>query len=179
LCAWVCLVHCCIYPPCNCLSSQQVYPQANRQPDKSFFYQLEGPQFSTRAESQLYRSWQASCINMSCLPEAKLAREAELGYAMICMSTDYDSWHSTNESVSVDMVMGHMRANGENAKTVVAAVLNALGSDTAKIRKIREGRRWEGQTKWAAEMTKPEGRNRETVMGLAWLFPDHFGAENV
>jgi len=77
------------------------------------------------------------------------------------------------------MVMGHMRANGENAKTVVAAVLNALGSDTAKIRKIREGRRWEGQTKWAAEMTKPEGRNRETVMGLAWLFPDHFGAENV
>jgi len=57
---------------------------------------MEGPQFSTRAESKLYRSWGGSCINMSALPEAKLAREAEIAYQMICMSTDYDCWHETN-----------------------------------------------------------------------------------
>ena len=116
---------------------------------------------------------------MSCLPEAKLAREAELGYAMICMSTDYDSWHSTNETVSVEMVMGHMKANVENAKRVVAAVLDLLGSDDKEIGKVREGKQWEGQTKWAAGMTKPQGRNKETVMSLAWLFPDHFKAEGL
>lgn len=116
---------------------------------------------------------------MSCLPEAKLAREAELGYAMVCMSTDYDSWHSTNESVSVEMVMGHMKSNVENAKRVVAAVLDVLARDNEEIGHIREGKRWEGQTKWAAGMTKAEARNKETVMDLAWLFPDHFGTESV
>jgi len=138
---------------------------------------MEGPQFSTRAESQLYRTWQASCINMSVLPEAKLAREAELAYAMICMSTDYDSWHSTNETVSVEMVMGHMRANVENAKSVVVALLDALGSEDEEIKSIALGRQWEGQSRWAAGMTKVEARNRETVGKLAWLFPEHFGVE--
>ena len=114
---------------------------------------------------------------MSCLPEAKLAREAELSYAMICMSTDYDSWHSTNEGVSVEMVMGHMKANAENAKRVMTAVLDLLGNDSEEIGKVREGKQWQGQTKWAAGMTKAEGRNKKTVTSLAWLFPDHFEAE--
>ena len=150
--------------------------------DSRLRYRLltEGPQFSTRAESNLYRSWSGSVINMSCLPEAKLAREAEMSYAMICMSTDYDSWHDTNEAVSVEMVMGHMAANAENAKRVVAAVLNILGEvEDAKeqgegSRAVLTGKQWEGQTKFAAAMTKMEGRKKVTVEKLKWLFPEHF-----
>ena len=120
---------------------------------------------------------------MSCLPEAKLAREAEMSYAMICMSTDYDSWHDTNETVSVEMVMGHMAANAENAKHVVAAVLNVLGEveDGSEqedgIRAVLTGQQWEGQTKFAAGMTKMAGRKKETVEKLKWLFPDYFSTE--
>ncbi|MCJ1392899.1 S-methyl-5-thioadenosine phosphorylase [Xylographa bjoerkii] len=146
---------------------------------------MEGPQFSTRAESLLYRSWSGSCINMSCLPEAKLAREAELSYAMICMSTDYDSWHSVNESVSVEMVMGHMAANAENAKRVVGAVLDMLGdeeqgvvdekgAERGKVADVVGGKMWEGQTKGAGAMTKRGERREETVEKLRWLFPDYF-----
>lgn len=113
---------------------------------------------------------------MTTLPEAKLAREAEMGYAAICMSTDYDSWHATNETVSVDMVMGHMKANAENAGRVATAVLDVLGSDEEEIGKVREGKQWEGQTKMAAGITKEEGRSKEAVSRLAWLFPDQFGA---
>ncbi|KAM0805431.1 nucleoside phosphorylase domain-containing protein [Usnea florida] len=94
---------------------------------------IEGPQFSTRSESLLYRSLPTqppiSVINMSAVPEYKLFREAEIAYALICMSTDYDSWHSTNEGVSVEMVMGHMVANGANAKRAVAAVLEELSKE--------------------------------------------------
>ena len=85
----------------------------------------EGPQFSTRAESNLYRSWGGSVINMSALPESKLAREAEMAYQMICMATDYDCWHST-EDVDVAMVLKHMEANSANAKRLVGAVVDRL-----------------------------------------------------
>ncbi|TAQ85982.1 hypothetical protein B7494_g5690 [Chlorociboria aeruginascens] len=93
--------------------------------DKGTIICMEGPQFSTRAESNLYRSWGGSVINMSALPEAKLAREAEMVYQMICMATDYDCWHSTAD-VDVEMVMGHMSANSHNAKLLVGAVLDRL-----------------------------------------------------
>jgi 5'-methylthioadenosine phosphorylase len=66
---------------------------------------------------------------MSVLPEAKLAREAEIAYQMICMSTDYDCWHSENESVNVAMVMGHMNANAVNARRFVGAVLDELSKE--------------------------------------------------
>jgi 5'-methylthioadenosine phosphorylase len=112
---------------------------------------------------------------MSVLPEAKLAREAELGYAMICMSTDYDSWHLTNETVSVEMVMGHMKANVENAKNVVSSLLDAMGDEDAEVQDIAQGKQWVGQSKWASAMTKPEGQDEETVKKLAWLFPEYFG----
>jgi len=135
---------------------------------------MEGPQFSTRAESNLYRSWSGSCINMSCLPEAKLAREAELSYAMICMATDYDSWHSVNETVTVEMVLGHMSANAENAKHVVGAILDRLAGEEEEIKEVVEGTAWEKQTKASVGMTKLEGRNRETMEGLEWLFPGYF-----
>lgn len=70
---------------------------------------MEGPQFSTRAESHMYRSWGADLINMSVLPEAKLAREAEIPYQMICMSTDYDCWKESEEAVSVEAVISNLQ----------------------------------------------------------------------
>jgi len=80
---------------------------------------IEGPQFSTRAESNLYRSWGASIIGMTAMPEARLAREAGLCYAMIAMVTDYDVWHDSQEDVSVDVVVSNLRANSEAARAIV------------------------------------------------------------
>jgi len=112
---------------------------------------------------------------MSCLPEAKLAREAELSYAMICMSTDYDSWHLTNEPVTVEMVMGHMAANADNARRVVAAVFDRLGDEADElVGRVRAGKRWEGMVKGAGAMTKRGARNEATVAKLEWLFPGYF-----
>jgi len=80
---------------------------------------MEGPFFSTRAESNLYRSWGASIIGMTALPEAKLAREAEICYAMIACVTDYDCWHEIHESVTIDMVIQNLMRTVEAAKEVV------------------------------------------------------------
>src|SRR5437762_9814847 len=85
----------------------------------------EGPQFSTRIGSNLYRSWGGSVINMSALPGVKLAREVEIGYQMICMTTDYDCWcGGPDEDINVEMVMVYMKANSENARRFVGAVLD-------------------------------------------------------
>lgn len=83
---------------------------------------IEGPQFSTRAESNLYRSWGASVIGMTAMPEARLAREAELCYAILALVTDYDVWHEEEADVSVEMVLGHLRANAEAAGGIVRAL---------------------------------------------------------
>ncbi len=83
---------------------------------------MEGPQFSTRAESNLYRSWGASVIGMTNMPEAKLAREAELPYATIAMVTDYDCWHDDHAAVDVASVMAVMKANAANAQRLVARI---------------------------------------------------------
>ena len=80
---------------------------------------IEGPQFSTRAESHLYRSWGASIIGMTAMPEARLAREAGLCYAMIAMVTDYDVWHESEDDVTVDAVMQVLHANGATARDVI------------------------------------------------------------
>src|SRR5271165_2770827 len=72
---------------------------------------IEGPQFSTRAESNLYRSWGVSVIGMTALPEAKLAREAELPYALCALATDYDCWHESEADVSVEAVLAVMKTN--------------------------------------------------------------------
>src|ERR687898_315450 len=80
---------------------------------------IEGPQFSTRAESNLYRSWGATVIGMTAMPEARLAREAGLCYAMIAMVTDYDVWHDSEEDVSVEVVASNLHANREAAREIV------------------------------------------------------------
>jgi 5'-methylthioadenosine phosphorylase len=87
---------------------------------------IEGPQFSTRAESQLYRSWGVSVIGMTNLPEARLAREAEICYATVALSTDYDCWHETEEDVTVDAVVSVMKHNVEAARAVVANAVKRL-----------------------------------------------------
>jgi len=75
---------------------------------------IEGPRFSTRAESQLFRSWQADVINMSTVPEVILAREKKIHYAVIAMSTDYDTWHEEEEPVTWEMIMNTMKKNADN-----------------------------------------------------------------
>jgi 5'-methylthioadenosine phosphorylase len=81
---------------------------------------MEGPAFSTRAESNLYRSWGARVIGMTNLPEAKLAREASISYATLAMSTDYDCWHEGHDDVTVDQVIAVLNANVNLAKQIVA-----------------------------------------------------------
>lgn len=87
---------------------------------------MEGPQFSTRAESELYRSWGASVIGMTNLPEAKLAREAELPYASMAMATDYDCWHVSEEAVTVEAVIAVMQANIAHARRVITELVGHL-----------------------------------------------------
>lgn len=88
---------------------------------------MEGPQFSTLAESNLYRSWGCSVIGMTAMPEAKLAREAELPYALVAMVTDYDCWHPDHDHVTVEQVIKVLTANAENARQLVMAVAPKLG----------------------------------------------------
>ena len=137
---------------------------------------MEGPQFSTRAESHLYRSWGASVINMSALPEAKLAREAEISYAMICMSTDYDCWHE--EDVNVAMVMANMKANAGNARKVAEIILDTLakadddGVDPL-IRKAARGEGLKGTTLGGLSGVSAVPETRASVNSrIGWLFED-------
>ncbi|HEU4635159.1 MAG TPA: S-methyl-5'-thioadenosine phosphorylase [Edaphobacter sp.] len=90
---------------------------------------MEGPQFSTRAESNLYRSWGADIIGMTNLQEAKLAREAEICYATMAMVTDYDCWHEGHDDVTVDQIVAVMHQNSRNAEKVVRAAVAALPKD--------------------------------------------------
>ncbi|MGC2398822.1 MAG: S-methyl-5'-thioadenosine phosphorylase [Acidobacteriaceae bacterium] len=87
---------------------------------------MEGPQFSTRAESNLYRSWGADVIGMTNLQEAKLSREAEICYATMAMVTDYDCWHEGHDSVTVEQVVAVLHQNSANAATAVRATVAAL-----------------------------------------------------
>jgi len=87
---------------------------------------MEGPQFSTRAESNLYRSWGADVIGMTNLQEAKLAREAEICYATLAMVTDYDCWHQGHDDVTVEQVIAVLQQNAENATKVVRAAVALL-----------------------------------------------------
>ena len=87
---------------------------------------IEGPQFSTRAESNLFRSWGVDVIGMTNLPEARLAREAELPYATIALATDYDCWHQSEESVTVEAVIAVLKKNVATARAILRAVAGIL-----------------------------------------------------
>ncbi|PJZ69993.1 S-methyl-5'-thioadenosine phosphorylase [Leptospira perolatii] len=125
---------------------------------------MEGPLFSTRAESHMYRSWGADIINMTVLPEAKLAREAEIAYQMVCMATDYDCWRESEEAVTVEMVIANLSKNAETAKKLLAAMIPSLGNgDDLSLKQ---------STKFSL-ITAPERRNPDTVAKLRVLFPDY------
>jgi len=94
---------------------------ANVHPEGTYIA-MEGPLFSTKAESNLYRSWGASIIGMTALPEAKLAREAEICYATLACITDYDTWHETEESVTIEMALANLMLNADKAKKIIGLV---------------------------------------------------------
>ena len=89
---------------------------------------MEGPQFSTKAESHLYRQWGVSVIGMTNLPEAKLAREAELCYATVALVTDYDCWHHTEEPVTVEAILATLCQNVALAKRLLRAAVKSAAS---------------------------------------------------
>jgi 5'-methylthioadenosine phosphorylase len=87
---------------------------------------VEGPQFSTKAEAKLYRSWGADVIGMTALPEAKLAREAEICYSTLAVVTDYDCWHTSYESVTADMILTNLRKGVQTVKKILKSLLPSI-----------------------------------------------------
>lgn len=133
---------------------------------------MEGPQFSTRAESQMYRSFGGAVINMSCLPESKLAREAEISYQMICMSTDYDSWNVDEEPVTVETVVGNLKANSANACKVAETLINKISKEFTE-NKLGINKDLQGSMKFAVS-TKPEALDKEMLQKMHYLFPGYW-----
>jgi len=116
-------------PYCPVLSDvlyDAVHKTGNRVHDGGTCIVMEGPQFSTRAESELYRSWGADVILMTALPEAKLAREAELCYGMMAIVTDYDCWNEVSESVSAEMVISNLKKTLDTAKRALRHAIAGL-----------------------------------------------------
>jgi 5'-methylthioadenosine phosphorylase len=129
---------------------------------------MEGPQFSTRAESIMYRAWGGDIINMSALPEAKLAREAELSYAIVATSTDYDAWRSSESAVDVAEVMKALQANVEHSHHVIRAVLDPV----AKLVED-QGEAYvnaQGGMRFSI-MTKPELVSQEARESIQFVLP--------
>ena len=98
----------------------------------SIYLCMEGPAFSTKAESNMYRLWGANIIGMTAIPEAKLAREAEICYSMIAMATDYDCWYGEVEAVNNNMVVETMKANINNIKSIIPALIKNINNDMTK-----------------------------------------------
>ena len=121
---------------------------------------IEGPQFSSLAESELYRSWKCDVIGMTNMPEAKLAREAEICYATVAMVTDYDCWHPGHDAVTVEMIVGVLHANAERAKALVKRVVPLLAADH---RPCRQGCQ---HALDGALITAPERRDPQMVARL-------------
>ena len=121
---------------------------------------MEGPQFSTLAESELYRSWNCDVIGMTNMPEAKLAREAELCYATVAMVTDFDCWHPNHDDVTVEAIVKVLLANADNARTMVKMLAPRLHTDAnaacCSCRTALEH----------ALITPPEARDPEVVRHL-------------
>ena len=106
-----------------CTSAKKVVKRTHR---GGTYLCMEGPAFSTRAESRIYRRWGVDVIGMTNMPEAKLAREAELCYATLALATDYDCWHETEEDVSIEAILAIIRKNVENSKKIVREIARRL-----------------------------------------------------
>lgn len=124
---------------------------------------IEGPQFSTRAESLLYRSWGVSVIGMTNMPEAKLAREAELPYATLALATDYDCWHEAEDDVTAEAIVAVIKANVISAKKTIRELVSRLpdaGASPAH-NALRH-----------SVMTHPKALSPQKRAELSWLLPD-------
>ncbi len=121
---------------------------------------IEGPQFSTRAESRLYRSWDVSVIGMTAMPEAKLAREAELPFALLALATDYDCWHQAEQDVTVEAVLKVLGENVARARRAVSELAPALPDPSASAATGALA---------AALMTARERIEPATLSKLDWL----------
>ncbi len=121
---------------------------------------IEGPQFSTRAESLLYRSWNVDVIGMTAMPEAKLAREAELPYSTIAFVTDYDCWHESEANVSVEVVLATLKQNADLAPRIIKELIDNIPSPESSPahNSLRN-----------AVITNPNHRDLEGSARLAWL----------
>lgn len=124
---------------------------------------IEGPQFSTRAESLLYRSWGVSVIGMTNMPEAKLAREAELPYATLALATDYDCWHEAEDDVTAEAIVAVVKANVLKAKKVIRELAARLPDPSASP--ARNALRH-------SLMTSRAALSAEKRAELSWLLPD-------
>ena len=132
---------------------------------------MEGPQFSTRAESILYRSWGADLINMSVLPESKLAREAEISYALIATATDYDSWRPQSEAVTAAEVFKTLQTNADTSRLVAATVLEDLQH---AIQQEGDVFLQEVGGMKLSIMPRSEGQKEEDRQKLAFILPEYF-----
>jgi 5'-methylthioadenosine phosphorylase len=120
------------HPVCKRLGNflEEAAKQAGIQAKRGGTYLvMEGPQFSSLAESELYRSWNCDVIGMTNMPEAKLAREAEICYATVAMVTDYDCWHPNHDAVTVDQIVKVLVENADKARSLVKAVAPMAGQD--------------------------------------------------
>ncbi len=129
---------------------------------------IEGPAFSTRAESKLYRSWDCDVVNMSAIPEAKLAKELEIAYQMVCMSTDYDCWKQ-DEAVTVEAVVNVMTQNSVQAKKLFEAILPDLEQalNDGKFESVK------GHMSYSF-VTSNEAREADQVKKLKYVLPEYF-----
>ena len=121
---------------------------------------MEGPQFSTLAESHLYRNWNCDVIGMTNMPEAKLAREAEIPYCTVAMVTDYDCWHPEHDDVSVDSIVKTIEGNVEKARALIAAVVPRMRKRPA-VCPTGDDRALDGTL-----ITAPEARDSERMAKL-------------
>jgi len=121
---------------------------------------MEGPQFSSVAESELYRSWGCDVVGMTNMPEAKLAREAEMCYVSVAMVTDYDCWHPHHDNVNVDAIIKVLMDNADNARSLVKSVALFVESDQSSSK-------CECKTSLeSAIITSPEARDKDLVKKL-------------
>ena len=128
---------------------------------KGTYLVMEGPQFSTKAESEIYRKWECDVIGMTNMPEAKLAREAEICYTSVAMVTDFDCWHPNHENVTVDAIIKVLTENATNAKKLIKSfvpfIINDNNSGTCTCKKALDN----------AIITSPEMRSKEVVDKLS------------
>lgn len=133
---------------------------------------MEGPAFSTRAESHMYRSWGANVVGMTNVPEAKLAREAEIAYATLALSTDYDCWHEAEEDVSVDAVLAVIRKNVAMARSIIRVSVQRLAEMGPVTWPAHGALAGGGAIMTATDLIPEETRHKVDLLVGRYLWPD-------